>query len=754
MSLEGQQLGRYRLLKLIGSGGMGEVYLAQDQGFKRLVAIKVVRTGMATHSGAESSMEAIRLFQRETKTIAMLDHPGILPLYDYGEQNVNGAMLTYLVMPYCEEGSLTNWLQKGGRALLSLQGVEQMVQQAAAALQYAHDHQVVHQDVKPSNFLIRSGMSNPKRPDLLLADFGIAKLSMFVSSTSLSIRGTPTYMAPEQWEGHPVPATDQYALAVMIYELLTGRAPFQGSPMQLMYAHVNTQPVAPSHLNPRLSTAIDAVILRGLAKRAEERFPSIIAFAFAFRQALRRIDSSMTMGTASPDTSTLIKTTNTTGGGDSYATLAISEEEVRSGTNRILTLPGGRRVRIRIPAGIRDGQIMSVKDQSEVTTGGSSTSRVHFTLSITHTAPHPSLPGDGEKVITQGDVTAMTAGEKASVNNDSTAATTEDKLAARNDAVIPSNQDGSRPADASPLDAAPATKAATSESGTVQASRGRVITDRRRKLSEGSVVLLAALVLLLLVSSGGLFFYFGGRHATPPESGVKATATDRAHVAETATARVSGTVNTQRSATATAIAANSNPYPPYRGRLVLSDPLSENNGGHQWQVFSDSATGMSCQFMDGAYHMVEAPNNKGVCFATATDFSNFTYQMQMVFLRAGQSYDGGGMVIRRNGNNFYYFELYESGRYVFSTCMANDCSNILAQGLAQGTPAFHAGVNQPNTIAIVANGNSFDLYVNGQHVAGAVSDGNFTSSHGMIGVYGEGTDATTEVVYSDVKVWA
>src|SRR5260370_5277794 len=241
---------------------------------------------------------------------------------------------------------------------------------------------------------------------------------MFVSSTSLSIRGTPTLTAPDQWRGHPGRANDQYALAVVVYELLTGRAPFQGSPMQLMYAHVNTQPVAASHLNPRLSTAIDAVILRGLAKRAEERFPSIIAFAFAFRQALRRIDSSMTMGTASPDT--LIKTANTTGGGDSYATLAISEEEVRSGTNRILTLPGGRRVRVRIPAGIRDGQIMSIKDQSEVTTGGSSTSRGHFTLSIMHTAPNPSLSSDGEKVITQVDATDMTPGDKASVNDHST----------------------------------------------------------------------------------------------------------------------------------------------------------------------------------------------------------------------------------------------------------------------------------------------------------------------------------------------
>jgi serine/threonine protein kinase len=183
----------------------------------------VVRTELTTY---ESSREAMHLFQGEAKAIALLDHPGILPLYDYGEQSVNGAMLTYLVMPYREEGSLANWLQKGGVASLSLQGVEQIVQQAAAALHYAHDHQVVHQDVKPSNFLMRIRGDNPRRFDLLLADFGIAKLSMFISSTSLSIRGTPTYMAPEQWEGHPVPATDQYALAVMVYGLLTGRPPF------------------------------------------------------------------------------------------------------------------------------------------------------------------------------------------------------------------------------------------------------------------------------------------------------------------------------------------------------------------------------------------------------------------------------------------------------------------------------------------------------------------------------------------------
>src|SRR5437773_9243306 len=283
MSLEGQQFGRYRLIQLIGSGGMGEVYLAQDPGINRQVAIKVVRVeaadyarsstdtipGMRSVTGARAMgmQDAARLFQREAKAIAMLDHPGILPLYDYGEQYINGVMLTYLVMPYREEGSLANWLQKGGFALLSVQNVEQILQQAATALQYAHDRQVVHQDVKPSNFLIRTSRENPKRPDLLLTDFGIAKLSMLTTRASQIIRGTPTYMAPEQWEGHPVPATDQYALAVMAYELLTGRPPFEGNGYQHMWhQHVHMVPCPPSIINLTLPPELDAIFLRAPEK--------------------------------------------------------------------------------------------------------------------------------------------------------------------------------------------------------------------------------------------------------------------------------------------------------------------------------------------------------------------------------------------------------------------------------------------------------------------------------------------------------
>src|SRR6266852_4351591 len=112
MSLEGQRIGRYRLLRLLGSGGMGEVYLAEDTPINRQVAIKVIRAEVTPYPNASAVKEANRLFQREAKAIAMLDHPHILPLYDYGEETINGNTITYLVMPYRPEGSLTLWLQQ------------------------------------------------------------------------------------------------------------------------------------------------------------------------------------------------------------------------------------------------------------------------------------------------------------------------------------------------------------------------------------------------------------------------------------------------------------------------------------------------------------------------------------------------------------------------------------------------------------------------------------------------------------------
>lgn len=287
MALEELQNGRYHRLRLLGSGGMGEVYLMEDMRVSRQVAIKVTRAETSPYPDSEASREAARLFQREARAVAALEHPNILPLYDFGEETLDATTITYMVMPYCIDGSLAGWLrQRTSTSPLSLQDIAHLVNQAAEALQYAHDHQVIHLDVKPSNFLLRSNSKNRKRPTLLLADFGLARSSTTTSSSSRTIRGTPTSMAPEQWGSKPVAATDQYALAVMIYELLTGRPPFVGSMEQLMYQHFSAQPDPPSKLNPQLPTTINAVLLRALAKKPEDRYPSVIAFADAFEQAV------------------------------------------------------------------------------------------------------------------------------------------------------------------------------------------------------------------------------------------------------------------------------------------------------------------------------------------------------------------------------------------------------------------------------------------------------------------------------------
>jgi eukaryotic-like serine/threonine-protein kinase len=292
MPLDGLELGRYHILRLIGSGGMGEVYLAEDTRISRQIAIKVMRNEILPYSETDSTKEVKRLFLREAKAIATLNHPHILSLFDYGENNVNDNVLTYMVMPYCPNGSLATWLRLRSNSSsqpLASQDVVQILLQAADALQYAHNQGIIHQDVKPQNFLIR-GWRDSNVPDLVLSDFGLAKFISATSSTSQAIRGTPVYMAPEQWQGHPVAATDQYALAIMIYQLLTGHLPFQGGPGQVMYQHLTVPPQPPSTYTPQLSQEVDMVILTALAKKPEERFLSVSAFAGAFQQAVQDVD--------------------------------------------------------------------------------------------------------------------------------------------------------------------------------------------------------------------------------------------------------------------------------------------------------------------------------------------------------------------------------------------------------------------------------------------------------------------------------
>ncbi|TMC17128.1 MAG: hypothetical protein E6J33_08315 [Chloroflexi bacterium] len=313
--------------------------------------------------------------------MAALEHPNILPLYDFGEETYEDTTMTYMVMPFCTDGSLAGWLrQRASTGTLSPKDIAYVIEQAAEALQYAHDHQVIHLDVKPSNFLLRANRKNPDHPTLLLADFGIARNSATAASSSRTIRGTPTTMAPEQWSSTPVPASDQYALAVMAYELLAGRPPFVGSMEQLMYQHFSVQPAPPSTYNPQLPKAIDAVLLRALAKKPEDRFPSITAFASALEQAVNQSPAELVVG---PRPSSVGDVTY-----DMRSTVSISQAEAHSGTSRKITLPGGQYLNVTVPPGVSNGQVIRVPGPND---SSSSMSELILTIAIKEPEKaHPS----------------------------------------------------------------------------------------------------------------------------------------------------------------------------------------------------------------------------------------------------------------------------------------------------------------------------------------------------------------------------
>jgi serine/threonine protein kinase len=287
---DGQEIAGYKLLKKIGEGGMGQVFLAEQIRLRRQVAIKLVHLDVKADvppGGAEPADE----LTREAEALMALEHPHILSLYDAGRDGETA----YLVMPYIPEGSLQDALRPGPRQQLQLPlpPGEALIylEQAAAALQYAHDRNFIHRDVKPANFLIRplsrstSGGRGTKRLHLFLADFGLSKFLAYSTHTT-HLSGTPTYMAPEQFQGRAGPASDQYSLAILFYYLLTGDLPFHGSPVELMFHHLQDTPPSPAALVPGIPESLASVIQRGMAKTPEERYPSVASMAEAAREAL------------------------------------------------------------------------------------------------------------------------------------------------------------------------------------------------------------------------------------------------------------------------------------------------------------------------------------------------------------------------------------------------------------------------------------------------------------------------------------
>jgi serine/threonine protein kinase len=271
----GQQLGNYRLIRHLGRGGFADVYLGQHLRLGTQAAIKVLHTQLASHDDVEE-------FEKEAWMIAHLRHPHIVRVLDYNVEEDT----PFLAMDYAVGGSLRRRHPTGTR--LPFPTIISYVKQIADALQYAHDQRIIHRDVKPENMLIG------EHDTLLLSDFGIAiaaQSSRYQNTQDMS--GTMAYMAPEQIQGHPRPASDQYALGIVVYEWLSGNSPFHGSMTEIIAQHLAVQPPLLQETLPSIPSNIEQVVLMALEKDPRKRFQSVKEFATALEQASQNMPISL-----------------------------------------------------------------------------------------------------------------------------------------------------------------------------------------------------------------------------------------------------------------------------------------------------------------------------------------------------------------------------------------------------------------------------------------------------------------------------
>src|SRR5450755_2314992 len=268
------RIGRYKIVRELGRGAMGVVYHAIDPNIGRPVAIKTIHFG-DTRKPEEIDRQRERLF-REARSAGMLSHPGIVTIYDVEQQ----GDLAYIAMEYVDGPTLDQLLSEAEP--LDAERMFSILGQTAVALDYAHSKGIVHRDIKPANIMI-SGDGTSK-----IADFGIAKITAAENLTMTgSIVGTPHYMSPEQVQGQPVDGrSDQFSLAVMAFEMLTGEKPYTGEHLTtVVYKIVAEEPPSPHRINSSLGSGIEGVLKKGLAKKPDGRYASCTEFTEALEKA-------------------------------------------------------------------------------------------------------------------------------------------------------------------------------------------------------------------------------------------------------------------------------------------------------------------------------------------------------------------------------------------------------------------------------------------------------------------------------------
>src|SRR6266568_48017 len=277
-----QRLGNYRLIQPLGKGAFADVYLGEHLYLNTPVAIKVLRSQLDSPTLAD--------FLSEARHVSHLVHPHIVRVFDFGLE----SQTPFLVEDYAPNGNLRQLHPPGTSA--PLPAIVSYVMALASALQYTHDQHVIHRDLKPENVLL-----GPKH-EVLLSDFGLALLISATASLQIKERfGTLAYMAPELILGQPCPASDQYALAVMVYEWLSGQRPFGGSAAYLSNQHLYVVPASLCERHPEIPREVEQVIFKGLSKEPSQRFVDVLSFATAFAQACQAVSTISTISAVSAD---------------------------------------------------------------------------------------------------------------------------------------------------------------------------------------------------------------------------------------------------------------------------------------------------------------------------------------------------------------------------------------------------------------------------------------------------------------------
>jgi serine/threonine protein kinase len=722
--LIGQRLGNYRLLSLIGRGGFADVYLAEHVHLGTQAAIKVLQVRLV-----ESNREN---FLNEARTIAHLVHPYIIRVLDFGVENE----IPFLVMDYAPRGTFRQRYLQGKP--LPAPPLVSFMKQAAAALQYGHDKQLIHRDVKPENILLGPN------DEVLLSDFGFALIAHTSASKSpTETAGTAAYMAPEQLQGKPRPASDQYALGVIAYEWLSGSCPFRGSFFEIASQQVLTPPPSLHEKVPNIAPEIVNVVMKALEKDPQLRFPSVRAFALALEDAClasKQYGFHLPVAQQPPSLQS-----NTSG-------VTFSRDDQRS-RDSLPPLPSRARYSPNTEA--KDEQKRSSLNSLQPAGATASPSTRGFTSSVrpdpypfsTEIEPQfsvknsqPNIPPFKESYeslpFQSNSQLEMALSQTPSLRAQTYASTTfspVDKPFISD--LDPKVQPGQMQNNASdiPLHLRP---------------------PRRKSGGLNETLLISLLILLVLGVSAGTYSYVihnaNNKTAVPKEQ-AKRKAVQSASL-------------TSVSPKATQVADTTNPYPPHSGTFAMNEPLTSNNYG--WQESATTPIGGACKFVEGGYQNSNPIIDPNPCFANNTNFTNFTYQVDMKFTAIGQLHSGGGIVFRGNSttNKYYFFEVYNSGKYSLQVCSAGDCTLQLAGYKTdnQVLSAFHPGLNVSNTLAVVANGPKFDLYVNNQLIK-EVTDTNNTYTSGMLGVLATGgnnndlrtaeTSTPAQVLFSNAKVW-